>query len=35
MATSSFLVVWNSSREITSPVPDAIPVDSLNKKPVR
>ena len=35
MATSSFLVVWNSSREIASPVPDAIPVDSLNKKPVR
>ena len=35
MATSSFLVVWNSSREIASPVPDAIPVDSLNKKPIR
>ena len=35
MATSSFLVVWNSSREIASPVPDAKPVDSLNKKPVR
>ena len=34
MATSSFLVVWNSSREIASPEQDDILVVSPNKKPV-
>ena len=35
MATSSFLVVWNSSREIASPEQDDILVVSPNKIPVR
>ena len=34
MATSSFLVVWNSSREIAKPEQDDILVVSPNKKPV-
>ena len=35
MATSSFLVVWNSSREIAKPEQDDILVVSPNKIPVR